>query len=81
MGKVVMYSKAGCGQCVFTKKELTKKGVDYEERRVDLNEEHLAEMKALGFSSLPLVVPPVGEPFTGFNPTAIKKMKLALEGL
>ena len=78
MGKVVVYSKANCGQCTFTKKELDKLGVSYEEKRIDLNPEFRDEAIAKGAMGAPFVVPPVGEPFSGFQPAKLAKLAVQL---
>jgi glutaredoxin-like protein NrdH len=74
MSKVIVYSKAGCGQCTFTKKELEKLGLEYEERHIDLNDEYREEAVNQGAMEAPFVVPPVGEPFSGFRPDLIAKL-------
>ena len=56
MGKeVVVYSKPGCGQCIFTKKHLEDKGIDFKEVDVTKNSEGLERVKSLGYSGLPVV--------------------------
>jgi len=44
MQKVVIYTTAGCSYCADAKELLTKKGVKYEEIRVDKDANKLAEM-------------------------------------
>ena len=53
--KVVVYSKPGCGQCIFTKKHLEDKGVNFKEVDVTKNSEGLERVKSLGYSGLPVV--------------------------
>lgn len=72
--KVVMYSKAGCGQCQFTKKYLGKLEVDFEEKNITNNPVWRAEVQALGFQSLPVVVIEGQEPFHGFQPEQLNKL-------
>lgn len=43
MKKVVVYSSATCPYCVMAKSLLEKKGVDIEERRIDLNPAYIDE--------------------------------------
>lgn len=68
MSSIVVYSKNGCGQCLFTKKYLEKKGVSFEERNLSLNPEYTDEVMALGFQSLPVIVAPGHEAFSGYQP-------------
>ncbi|MBS0359414.1 MAG: glutaredoxin 3 [Proteobacteria bacterium] len=44
MAKVVVYSKESCPYCVQAKELLKRKGVDYQEIRVDLDPMQLQEM-------------------------------------
>lgn len=44
MTKVVIYSKANCAYCDWAKQLLDNKKIPYEEFRVDLDPEKLAEM-------------------------------------
>lgn len=67
MGKVIVYSKASCGQCMFTKSLLDSLGVPYEERRTDLSDEVREEALATGLLGAPIVVAPSGEAIAGFN--------------
>ena len=53
--KVVVYSKPGCGQCVFTKRHLEDSGIDFKEIDITKNNEGLARVKSLGYSGLPVV--------------------------
>lgn len=56
MGKeVVVYSKPGCGQCIFTKKHLADRGVDFKEVDITKDSEGLSRVKSLGYSGLPVV--------------------------
>lgn len=53
--KVVVYSKPGCGQCIFTKKHLEDNGINFKEINVTKDSEGLARVKSLGYSGLPVV--------------------------
>lgn len=68
MSKIIIYSKNGCGQCLFTKKYLEKKGADFQERNISLEPEYVDEVKDLGFQALPVVVAEGHEPFSGYQP-------------
>lgn len=52
---VVLYSKANCPQCVKVKQELTLKGVDFEEVRVDGDAVARAWLIGQGHRSVPQV--------------------------
>ena len=54
--KVTIYSKPGCGQCMFTKKYLDKSKVSYFEKNISENPDWAEEVKALGFQTLPVIV-------------------------
>lgn len=66
--KVTIYSKPGCGQCMFTKKYLDKIKVSYFEKNISENPDWAEEVKALGFQTLPVIVIEGEEPFTGYQP-------------
>lgn len=72
--KVVVYSKKGCGGCMFTKKKLDSLNVSYEERNLSENPEYAGEVEALGFQSLPVVVIDGEEPFNGYQVDHLEKI-------
>ena len=53
--EITVYSKPGCGQCIFTKKHLEDKGIDFKEVDVTKDSEGLSRVKSIGYSSLPVV--------------------------
>lgn len=65
---IVIYSKPNCMQCNFTKKYLDDKGVLYEIKDIFESEEALAEVKELGFSSVPVILADGQDAFNGFRP-------------
>ena len=65
---IKVYSKPGCVQCEFTKKFLVQHELPFEEKNVMESNEALEEMRATGFTSLPVVVIDGKEPFFGFRP-------------
>lgn len=75
MRKVTVYSKHDCMQCNFTKKYLEDKQIAFKEYKVEENEEALHRIKAMGFQSLPVVVIEGEEPFFGFRPERLAKLK------
>jgi glutaredoxin-like protein NrdH len=65
---VTVFTKPGCVQCDATKTMLDAKGITYD--TADLTDPAvLAEAKALGFTSAPVVV--VREAWSGFRPDLI----------
>lgn len=71
---IIVYSKSGCGQCVFTKKFLEKKQIPFIEKRVDQNELFLEEVKEMGYSSLPVVASDKMGSFTGYNVSKLQEL-------
>ena len=70
---VIVYSKSNCQPCRLTKRAFDSKGVDYIEKRVDEYPEALAEIKALGYLQVPVVV--VGDVhWSGLNPDLINSL-------
>lgn len=72
--EVVVYSKSGCPQCIFTKKFLEAEKIDYIEKRVDLNASYLEQVLALGCQSLPLIIIDNEDVFTGYRPERLQKL-------
>lgn len=71
---LIVYSKNGCAQCGGTKMFLDSKGIPYEERNTSTNPDWLEEALATGLTSMPIVVPPVGDPFAGFRPELLAEL-------
>lgn len=69
---VKVYTKNKCGKCTLTKKWLKSKDVEFTEVNIDSDEEALQEVLDMGFKSLPVVVIPEQEPFSGFKPDKLK---------
>ncbi|NEW62711.1 glutaredoxin-like protein NrdH [Granulicatella sp. zg-ZJ] len=75
MGKsIIVYSKPNCMQCQFTKQFLEEHQVDFIVKDVMESDEAMAEVKDLGFSSLPVVVIDGEEPFSGFRPDRLEQV-------
>lgn len=64
---IIVYSKPGCGQCMFTKKFLERNGIDYVEKDVQADEVARQEVLDLGYQSLPVVVVNGTESFNGYQ--------------
>lgn len=74
-----LLSKDNCVQCTATKRALDNKGIPYEEVNMDRDPSALARAKELGFLQAPVVIPPTGEPWSGYIPDKINA--LALQGV
>lgn len=74
MEKVIVYSKPNCMQCEFTKQFLQQNEIDFVVKDVTENAEDLQAVKDMGFMSLPVVVIPGVEPFSGFRPDQLEKL-------
>ncbi|PMC79805.1 NrdH-redoxin [Aerococcus viridans] len=71
---ITVYSKSGCPQCVFAKKYLEAKEIPFEEKRVDLEDVYLDEVKELGYLSLPVIADSTGNHFNGYVPEKMEAL-------
>jgi glutaredoxin-like protein NrdH len=67
---VTVYTKPACVQCNATHRALDKKGIAYQSVDISVDEDALAELKAMGFQQAPVVSSPIGN-WSGFNPGQI----------
>lgn len=76
--EVIVYSSNGCGFCTKQKKFLKEKGIVFEEREVNTNEQYFQEFEELGGSGVPLtIVKEAGETVStiiGFNREELSKI-------
>lgn len=72
---VTVYTVPNCTQCNFTKKFLEDNGIPF--NTVDLTEDAEAheKVKSLGFQKAPVVIAKGVEPFFGFRPDILSKLK------
>lgn len=70
---VTVLSKNQCVQCDMTKRELKKRGVEFEEKRMDLDDSLLEQAKEMGYLQAPVVIAPDGTHWSGFRPDLIAK--------
>lgn len=70
---VTVLSKSACVQCDMTKRELEKRGVEFEEKRMDQDESVLAKAKEMGYLQAPVVILPDGTHWSGFRPDLISQ--------
>lgn len=78
MSKVIVYTKANCPYCLMAKDLLAARKIDFEEVRIDLDENKLQEMLRL---SNKRTVPQIfinGQPIGGYDDlaTLVKSGKL-----
>ena len=71
---VVVYTKSECQPCKLTKAALTRKGIEFEERNIEENEGYYAEVKEMGFSSVP-VVKTWDDSWAGLRPDKLALLK------
>ncbi len=71
---IEVWSKPACVQCDATKRELRKRGLEFTSLELADHPEKVAEFKAAGYLSAPVVVHTVGDTTTiwaGFRPEKI----------
>jgi glutaredoxin-like protein NrdH len=76
---VTVYSKPGCQQCKFTCLTLDQTGIPYEVVDLTTNAAALKYVQDLGYSQAPVVVVSDHNHWSGFNPTEIERLKLAIQ--
>lgn len=54
--KIVVYTKPGCVQCIYTKNELEKKYLNYQDIDVTKDRDAERDVRAMGFSAMPVVI-------------------------
>lgn len=76
---VIVYSKPNCQGCVATKRHLSNRGVEFEERDLLGEDGKLEEFIQQGHTAAPVVVFPDGSAISGFRPDVLdeKAAKLA----
>jgi len=76
--EVIVYSSNGCGFCTKQKEFLKEKGIVFEEREVNTNEQYFREFEELGGLGVPLtIVKEAGETVStiiGFNREELSKI-------
>ncbi|CAM3035690.1 glutaredoxin family protein [Paenibacillus sediminis] len=56
MENVVVYTTTNCPHCKQVKSFLADKGISYEERNIELNEEYAQQVYDMGVRAVPLTV-------------------------
>lgn len=73
-----VYTKSNCQQCVATKRLLDRRGVPYTTVDLDADASQIEVVKALGFTSAPVVTVTDGtrtiDSWGGYRPDKIKEL-------
>jgi glutaredoxin-like protein NrdH len=78
--KITVYTKNNCMQCEMTKQILSRKGIEFKAKNVDLMDEDEKEItinyikEELKFSSMPVVVIEGKDAFAGFRPDKLEEL-------
>lgn len=73
---IVIYSTPSCIQCTATKREMDRKGIDYEVVDLTKDEEAYNKVKDMGYLQAPIVI--AGEEhWSGFRPDKIAGLATA----
>lgn len=75
---VTVYSKAGCVPCLRTKNALKNWGVEFKEKRIDLDAAALSRVQELGFQSVPVIEVEGVAAFNNLSPEDLKNTLAAL---
>ncbi|MFC8304953.1 glutaredoxin-like protein NrdH [Specibacter sp. NPDC057265] len=76
---ITVYSKPDCQQCKFTCLTLDHAGIPYNVVDVTTNAAALEYVQDLGYSQAPIVVVNDHHHWSGFNPTEIERLRLAIQ--
>lgn len=71
---VTVLSKDSCVQCTATYRALDQNGIEYEVKNMSEDPAALELAKSMGFLQAPVVIPPTGQPWSGFVPDKIKAL-------
>lgn len=72
---VTLYSKTDCNPCKLLKKKFEREGIEFVERNVQLDADAKAEVEALGYMGVPVVVAPDGTHFQGIQPDKLAALR------
>lgn len=77
MEKVIVYTSTNCPHCRQVKSFLSEKGVSYEERNVEQNDDFAQQVWDMGVRAIPVTV--IGEhKIVGMNKTQFDKALMTL---
>jgi len=81
--KIIVYSKPGCMACTYSKLELDKRNLPFEEIDVTRDRDAEKDIRAMGFTALPVVVVSYdngeGEAWSGLKLDLLRGLR-AIEG-
>lgn len=73
MSKVLVYSSNTCPYCTLAKDYLEEKGVEFEEKNIQTDNQARAELMEMGHMGVPVIV--IGdEEFVGFDKARIDEL-------
>lgn len=74
MGVTVFTTGPGCHLCFVTKKHLTKRGVEFEEYRIDQNPAMADRLKGMGYLTAPVVLVGEDDVWQGYSGDSIDEL-------
>lgn len=79
MSQVTIYTTPGCPQCHAMKRHMSKRGIEYQEVNMALDDEARQKVMDAGFRQAPVTDLGDGELFYGFRPDRVDSMQLAMQ--
>lgn len=73
MTKPIVYTKTNCKQCEFTKKYLSRMGIEYKAINIEDDETAKQAVQALGYQAVPVVFVD-GKHWYGFQPDKLAEL-------
>lgn len=77
--EITVWTKSNCVQCTQTKKELTKRGIEFVEKNLEDNPEQMQKFIEDGYMSAPIVTTDV-KTWSGFRIDKIASLTAYLMG-
>lgn len=71
---MILYTQPSCQPCKATKKWLDKAGIEYDQIDLSVDPAAADAVKALGYTSAPVVVVSDDWHWSGFRPTELSKL-------
>lgn len=70
---VTVFTTAACGGCVATKSHLKRRGVEFEEIRIDQNPEWADRLRTAGYLTAPVVLVGDEDVWGGFSSDSLEE--------
>lgn len=70
---ITIFTGPGCGGCITTKAHFRKRGVPFDEIRLDQNPDWAERLKEHGFSSVPVVLVGDEDVWSGYSSDAVEE--------